>query len=377
MDQRFDRCTGPQCTGLQCTGLQCASLQCTGRKSFFQKQTAQREMPAQRLGSGGRLLLAAGFALLMIMQLYSPVAAAEFAAADDVYILPEGQVINDDLYVAAREIVINGTVDGDLLAAGAYIEVNGAVNGSFMGAAAGVRVNGVVQNSARIAAMSVILDGTVRKDFLATAGIAAPGFADFPIPMGTRTLSPGVDLRPNSAVAGDVFLSGGAGRVAGVIGGDLIATLAQLDLGGHTEGNAEIRAETLQVQDATRIGGALTYATRSDVRVGDETAAAVTAQPWPETQAQQPAPTSVNPLWSIFGWLWRTAIQLIGLGLLAWLLWSFAPHLLRRPVDVMEARPVEAGLYGFVAVVVILPLIAALIFLGVLFWGWFPGGVYF
>lgn|GEM_PF-4371680 len=46
--------------------------------------------------------------------------AAVFAGTD-IYRLPAGEVITDDLYIAASEIYIDGTVEGDLIAGGRTI----------------------------------------------------------------------------------------------------------------------------------------------------------------------------------------------------------------------------------------------------------------
>jgi cytoskeletal protein CcmA (bactofilin family) len=322
-----------------------------------------------------RLLPVVGLGLLLSVVVARPAAAAEFAASEDLYVLPQGEVIADDLYVVAPEIVINGTVEGDLLATGAYVEINGAVNGNLMAAAAGVQINGVVQRSARVAAMSVTVDGAVRKDLLATAGFGGPGIPEFPIPIQNRTLTPGIHLTRNSSVTGDAVLSGGSALAAGLVGGDLMTTLNRLVLSGRAEGDAHVRAATLEIQDTARVGGTLNYTTRDAVQVPEGVAATVVATQW-EREDPTPSPP-VNPFADFLWWLWRMAIQLVGLGLIAWLLWSFAPGLIRRPANAIEARPVEAALYGVVGLAIAAPLAMALVFLGVLFWGWFPGGTGF
>jgi hypothetical protein len=67
---------------------------------------------------------------------------------------------------------------------------------------------------------------------------------------------------------------------------------------------------------------------------------------------------------------------LVGYLLVAWLVWAFAPHRIENSVAVMEARPMEAGAIGLLAAVLALPLVGVLTFIGTLFWGWFPGGLF-
>ncbi|MEX1021358.1 MAG: polymer-forming cytoskeletal protein [Litorilinea sp.] len=330
-----------------------------------------------------RLWPALGMGLFLVLHMAQPAAAAEFAGAAEVYILPQDSVIADDLYVSAPEVIINGTVEGDLLVTGAYVEINGVVNGSVMAAAAGVQINGVVQNSVRAAGMSVVLNGTVRKDFIAAAG-GGPGFGTFAMPVGTRRLTPGLQLTRNSSVSGDAVLTGGSGRLAGVIGGDLLATINQLEFGGTTRGAAHIQAGNLQVQENARVEGVLTYTgpavgPDSAPLDGDVAGEVVIVPPAQEetTRAESGSNVGSNLFLRGLAWLWQLAIQIIGLGIIAWLVWTFFPTLLLRPTTALETRPVESGLYGLVALVALIPLAFALIFLGALFWGFFPGGVSF
>ena len=65
--------------------------------------------------------------LLLILPLFllaavgsGSVEAAEFAEGE-IYRLKAGETLNDDLYVFAREIIIDGTVDGDVIAFGGII----------------------------------------------------------------------------------------------------------------------------------------------------------------------------------------------------------------------------------------------------------------
>ena len=59
---------------------------------------------------------AVGLAMLMALLLSGTALAAEVVEGDP-YILPRGTVLNDDLYVAGSEVIIDGTVEGDLVVA--------------------------------------------------------------------------------------------------------------------------------------------------------------------------------------------------------------------------------------------------------------------
>ncbi|HEY7712235.1 MAG TPA: hypothetical protein VIG57_19645, partial [Candidatus Entotheonella sp.] len=88
----------------------------------------------------------------------------------DIFRLPAGEVINDDLVVAAGEIFIDGMVEGDLVAAGGYIEVNGHVTGDVLVAGGGIVVNGRIDDDARIAGGGVTLAGSIGDDLFVAGG---------------------------------------------------------------------------------------------------------------------------------------------------------------------------------------------------------------
>ena len=68
---------------------------------------------------------------LLVMAFTAPVAAADPRTGDTV-VIASGDVVNDDLYIAANVITINGIVNGDVLCVGATININGRVNGSVI-----------------------------------------------------------------------------------------------------------------------------------------------------------------------------------------------------------------------------------------------------
>ena len=79
-----------------------------------------------------------------------PVLAADLRSGDTVTVA-SGEVVEDDLYIAAESIVIDGTINGDLWAVGRIVTVNGAVNGSIVAVAETINVNGDVAHAARLA----------------------------------------------------------------------------------------------------------------------------------------------------------------------------------------------------------------------------------
>jgi hypothetical protein len=315
--------------------------------------------------------LALGLAGLILIVLSGTALAAEVTDADDIYVLPKGEVVQDDLYVAAREVLIQGTVDGDLVAAGSYVEVSGVVMGDVIAAGGGVVVSGAVEDDARLAGGGVVVTGSIGDDLFGAGGGGWQPMAMIPLDSTGRNVPQGIQLDAGATVGGDMVVVGGRGALAGTVGGKLAAAMGTLALAGQVTGDAELRAETLTIAETARVDGTLRYAAGRPVEVPSDTAATVEGLPQATVADDRPE----NPFVTFFWWVLRTALILLGLAALAWLVWSFAPQQVRRPVQALEHEPVEAGIYGILVAVAVVPVSAALVFLAVVIWGWFPGGV--
>jgi cytoskeletal protein CcmA (bactofilin family) len=308
--------------------------------------------------------------VLTLLLLFSGTALAAEITGGEAYVLPRGQVINDDLVVSGGEVIIDGTVEGDLVVAGGYVEVNGVVMGDLLAAGGAVVVAGAVQDDVRVAGGGVILSGSVGDDlFAAAGGTAVPGVPAMPITVNGRSVPQGLQIGPNATVGGDAFVVGGAGAVAGSIGRNLNAGMGSLVFSGRVAGNAQLTAEQLTVSDSAVVQGELRYTTRNGGVPAGVAASVVEEPPLPE-----PPQAAPNPVWQVVSWLFRTALLVVGALLVGWLAWSFSRPRLLDLTGVMTARPVEAGVWGLVVAMAVLPVSATLVFVAVLFWGWFPGG---
>lgn len=312
-------------------------------------------------------LLLAGFVTL----LFTGTALAAETAGGDTYILPRGQVISDDLYVGAGEVLIQGTVEGDLVATGGYIEVSGVIMGDVIATGGGIVISGAVQDDARLAGGGIVVSGSIGDDLFAAGGGGWPGASYMPIRIGDRQIAQGVQLPAGATVGGDAYLVGGAGAIAGSVGGNLFAGMNQLVFAGQVAGDADLNAATLTIGEASQVQGTLRYSTSGESSVSEEVAANVERQPW-ESQNQV---RERKPVRGFLWWVVRSAVMVVGLSVIGWLSLTFFPNTIRTPVAAMTREPAESGILGMVAAVVFLPLAFALVFLSILIWGWFPGGL--
>src|ERR1051326_1801272 len=92
------------------------------------------------------------FALVALLSLIltSPAYAFDGRSGDKI-VINSNEVINDDLYVTAREFVLDGTVNGDLITMGQTITINGKVDGDVIAAGQTIVVNGAVTGAIRMA----------------------------------------------------------------------------------------------------------------------------------------------------------------------------------------------------------------------------------
>src|SRR4030065_1178885 len=80
----------------------------------------------------------------MLLTLSAVPVLAFDARSGDTVTIDSGEVVDDDLYLAGSNIIIDGTVNGDVFAVGQTVAINGKVNGAVTLAAQSViiRVTG-------------------------------------------------------------------------------------------------------------------------------------------------------------------------------------------------------------------------------------------
>ena len=319
-----------------------------------------------KLRTISRRWLAVAFMAFLALAVSGAALSAEFSD-DQIYRLAAGEVVDDDLYIGATEIYIDGTVTGDLIAGATYIEIGptGIVEGDLWAAGNSIVVKGAVLDDMRAAGAGIELSGTVGDDaFLAGAG------RQFAFPVATGTPSIPLGLHISGKIGGDAMFAAGGADISGAIAGDLRAGLGSLDLSGIVGGDAEIQVGEFSVSDSARIGGVLQYTAPEQIQFPAGVARDIQFEAPAEDQAA--GGTIVG---AIFGWIFRTVAIGIGVAILGWLLMRFRPNALIRPAAAIRAKPVETGVYGLLAAVLLVFIPVASIILVAFtwaFWGVFP-----
>ena len=208
-----------------------------------------------------RLALALVLMLLVVLAAL-PVRAAEFRSGNLV-VIEQGRTIDDDLFVSAQHVIVNGTVNGDLWIAGSQAEVNGSVNGSLFFAGQQLDVRGAVRGSLYGVGSQAVLGA--RADVARNLYFA--GFA--------------LSIDPRATVGRDAFAAGNQALIAGRVGRNLSFSGSALDITGSIGNDVQANvgapgstpspprgfapaqvapaAPGIRVSERARIGGRLSY----------------------------------------------------------------------------------------------------------------------
>ena len=317
-----------------------------------------------------------GLALLAVLLATSPGWAVESQSGDQVIIGPD-EVVDDDLYATANEIVVEGTIRGDLVAFGRNVTVNGTVEGDLIGAGQSVEIGGEVDDDVRVAGQAILLSegASVGDDLIAAAY--------------------SLQNEPESNVGGTLWYAGYQALLAGTVGEDLAGAANALTLGGEIGGDADVDVDGeeggaappafvpvpqvpiptvepgLTLTDSALIGGNLTYQSSTEAQIdpGARIEGDVVREERPVEEEEEEAARS--PLTETVLDALRSLVALVLVGLL--LVWIVPGWIRHRAYTVLD-RPLASlgwGLLGLVSfpilgVVVLLVTILLAIVLGLL-----------
>lgn len=337
-----------------------------------------------------RNLLNALVLLALALSFAAPAHAFDGRSGDKVNI-SAGEVINDDLYVAATEFALDGTVNGDVIVGAKIITVNGKIDGNLIAAGQTVVVNGIVTGDI-LGAGSVLSFGQSAK---VGGDLVSAGYS--------------LEIRKGATVGRDAVM--GAFQILdnGDISRNLVAGARGLQIGGTVGGNARVGVsesdqgqsgpppglflnETtvpvpsvrpgFTIDPAAHIQGDLTYVDSSDLAFpAGVVGGTITRQaPTPEENRPVVEKTASQKIGNWLLGLLRSLVTLILLGLLVtWLL----PRVITGMGSNLESKPWTSLGLGIVAyaafffsllVILFVAILGAVLF-GVLTLGGLSGAV--
>jgi cytoskeletal protein CcmA (bactofilin family) len=251
-----------------------------------------------------------------------------------VVIVPEDQVVREDLYAIGERVIVEGVVEGDLFVITGHLTVAGRVEGDVSGLVGGpATISGEVNGSVRIAAANISITGHVRDDLAAAS----------------------TEISINGSVGRDALLFSGEVSSNGVVGRDIRAQAFRMWINGSVGKDVKVRVDTLILGDSAVVVGDVFYKASDDAEVAP---GALVNGGFIRRDALAPvwakAVTRVFAILSVFGFI---LAGLIG----QWLFRGTS----RRAEAVVGTRPGQAALVGLGAVLVapilILPLFLSLV----------------
>ncbi|MEW6242041.1 MAG: hypothetical protein AB1564_14650 [Chloroflexota bacterium] len=293
---------------------------------------------------------------LLTLAMAGPARAFDGRTGGDV-VIAAGEVINDDLYVAAENFTLDGTVKGDVVATGAVITINGTVEGDLMAAGQVIVINGVVTDDARIAGAALVLGGNASiGDDLIAAGAS-------------------LETEAGSTVGGELVVGSAQALLAGDVAGDVLAGTAALELrgsfGGDVKAYVDVTEDTesspplnmymtnvpvtipsvqpgLTVDDGASIAGNLDYTSYKDISIPTGVVGGKVTRSAPQVGVEalevQPTPAQRATSWSLD--LLRNIVTLL---LFGFLLARLTPKFMQGAMAALQGKPWPSLGWGVVA----------------------------
>jgi hypothetical protein len=279
----------------------------------------------------------AAFLIVTLLMTLTAVPILAFDARTGIGVaVASGEVVDDDLYVAAETVTIDGTVNGDLWAAANTITINGIVTGSVMAAGNKININGDVTHAVRAVGESININGSVGGDVLAGCGR--------------------LNIASTAGIGGDLLIGADVARIDGHIEGDIKGGGSEVTIRDAVGGNVELEVESLTILSTASIGGDLTYssAEEADIQSGAQIGGATTHNV-PEVREDEAGMFPFAPFSGLLAKLTSFLMAFIAGLILIFL----APRRLTSIVDAIGSRPGPSAGWG--ALVVLVTPIAALL----------------
>lgn len=284
----------------------------------------------------GRNLGLAAFAVIVLLALIAAptlTGASTFSAGFSVK--HSGELIDNDLYVAAFRANVSADVAGDVSLAALTATLEGDVGGSVHVLSGTATIRGDVDGSLYVVGGIARLDGTVQGNVVVLGGR--------------------LELEDNARIGGDLVLYSAQASVDGDVAGKLYGSTLFYAQDGSVSGNVELQADRITISENASIGDDFRYQSQTDASIHANAAIGgttdrVNATPWNGVSEGGLSP---------YGQMMRLVWSLIaGAALIA-----LAPRIFYRAAD--NAAPVvTAGIWGTLGIVVI-PTLAVLALMSV------------
>ncbi|MCS7285958.1 MAG: hypothetical protein NZ653_02280 [Anaerolineae bacterium] len=266
-------------------------------------------------------------------------------------VIEEGQTVEDDLFVGAREFVLKGVVKGDLIVAAQEIKIekSGVVEGDLFAAGQTIEVNGKITDDIIAAGYAIFVDGDTSGDFIG---------AGFSVSLTGRLGQDFLFMGYQALVAGDVArhlrFSGNGIKLSGRIGGD-----AEISVGEAEEGippGLTFYSDLppvphvppgLTIQEGARIEGHLRYTAVEEASIPPGAVGGKVEFKKHEPPRKEAPPTHARAI----NWGLDRLRYLVSLLLIGTLMLLIAPNWTQQLAGNIRAKPLPSLGWGIVTLV--------------------------
>lgn len=314
-----------------------------------------------------------GLLLLVLWFLAAPRVGAFESRNGETVVIGVDEVVDDDLYVTARTLTVEGAIEGDLVFFGEKVTVNGRVAGDLVAAGQQIVVEGEVGDDALVAAYAFEVIGDIGDDLVAT-GFSLHQVGDAAV--NGDLLFAGYQALLEGTMAGDVSVAGGAVTLAGPVEGDVGVDVgdASPDDGSPMTYSFFPGAPTIPtvqpgftLRESAEIQGDLTYTAEERVSMpeGVINGEVDFTRYVPKREPEQRRPRS--PIAAFGRWVGRQAQRLATLLVIGLVLLWLAPDWMQNLKNTLAEKPLPSLGWGFVALAAfIVVMFAAVIATGLL-----------
>jgi hypothetical protein len=169
--------------------------------------------------------------------------------------IADDEVVEDDLFIAAEEVVIDGVINGDVFAAATKVTVNGVINGDLYAAAGVVDVSGTVAQDIIALGSTVSLDGATVGDGVITAGEMVS--MDARTTIGGGVIYAASDMNMNADVERGLIGASANSSIGGSVEKDVLLATGDVSLTGTVNGNMKAYVDSEVELDEQNVGGVL------------------------------------------------------------------------------------------------------------------------
>ncbi len=275
--------------------------------------------------------------IVTLLMIFTAVPVLAFDARSGTRVtIASGEIVDDDLYVAAETITIDGIINGDLWACGSKVIVNGLVKGSVMAIGETININGDVGHAVRVGGKTINISGNVHGDVMV-------GCSE-------------VNIASTAKIDGDLLFGAENIRIDGLVEGNIKGGGSAVTISNGVKGNVELKVESLTILPAANIEGNLTYTSEeeADIQSGAQIGGATTHK-LPEVKEKRAKAFPFSLFSGIGGKVTGLLMALIA-GLVIILV---APRRLTSIAESIRSKPGPSAGWG--AIILFLTPIAAII----------------